>query len=355
MPTTTGASAAYASTSMARWWPMASLTPGIHRARQTASTRFELVVTDCAGNTTRAKVKFEVDNTAPGQPYTLGAQSPGLGGAFSELLLEGLAEDNATLHLYVREPGENSLVLVGTVQADKCGYWSYPYEFSALGEHVFQIVAEDAAGNQSWGDELALMLDPSLALQTVMLREGLYGYTGAADTWLDATESTTTHGADPTLSVGDSARRVALLRFDLSSIAEGAEVRSASLGIWTAPGSSGELAVGAYELKHSWAEAEASYNLPGRSTKWDEPGAAGLDDRTMRPESVTQLEDEATWYGLGVTEIAQEWLNDAEANNGMLLAGSALDESTYGIAASEYPEECRRPVLYVIYALPKTY
>lgn len=188
-------------------------------------------------------------------------------------------------------------------------------------------------------------------LTVVVFQEGSGGYTGAADTTLDAWSPYSNFGANGTLRVHAYDVRNVLVRFDLSAIPRRAYVVEARLELY-AEGRSADapLSVAVYRVKRPWSEEVASWLWPDVGQMWQEAGCNGIVDREQAPLSSVQATRAGWWYAWDVTLFVQDWVQFPEINAGVLLrTPSSSDWVEYQFSSSEAPNPSLRPRLTVAY------
>jgi hypothetical protein len=186
-----------------------------------------------------------------------------------------------------------------------------------------------------------------------IFKQGVNGYTGAADTTLNADSPASNFGSSPTLELWHDRlgnKRGALVKFDADSLPAVAEILSAQMVLYPLSlQDGGELKVGAMQPSAQWDEALASWNSPDGQSPW--PGASAtigpnLDNEFIR---VTQRP-----IGFEVTPQVQTWLTDPAANWGLALRGvTRYDQNwaytTMTFASSDHPDVALHPELVVYY------
>jgi endonuclease/exonuclease/phosphatase family metal-dependent hydrolase len=153
-------------------------------------------------------------------------------------------------------------------------------------------------------------------------------------------------------SVGQMA--AAALRFDCSSIPDGATLLSATLDIFVNFGTSGTYQI--FELEKPWTESAATWNQYAAGAPWGVAGAR--DTRAASADYAKPLL--ATLTGASANAIksiplttaglnaVRSWVNGG-ANNGILLR-PPLDDGHVGFHSSETGTVANRPVLEVVSA-----
>jgi len=198
---------------------------------------------------------------------------------------------------------------------------------------------------------------PALPSQrvTVTLQEGAGTYTGTTDTYINAWESTVSHGTNSGMALRTGDVSFPLLQFDLHAIPAEADVVSATLSLYATWQSNGLYACGrAYGLKRPWSEEDANWYAATTAALWGQQGAS--DTTTDRdPASFalrTFLSGDSRWYDFPVTWLAQRWVNTPQSNHGLLLYPSGVSSTQMDFASSEFWNLSQRPRLTIVYELP---
>ena len=166
--------------------------------------------------------------------------------------------------------------------------------------------------------------------------------TPVADTYVIAVAPNQTHDSDPVLSI--SGQSVALFRFDLGRLPDGAKVLNARLGVWMeGRGAQASLAVAAYPLRRPWSDG-ANWLLAAPSIPWEGSGASGPSDRGS-DISRQQIDAVQRWYEWDVTPAVHAWQGAPQAGFYLMLAADAQSAGEYYIASSEWRQVAQRPRL----------
>lgn len=188
------------------------------------------------------------------------------------------------------------------------------------------------------------------------LQQGVDGYTGCVDTYMDYYEPNSSFCNNPTISVRAGDKACMLLRFDLSVLPEkvkgleqGALVQQATLSLFVVQGRA-DTTFGIYRLRRAWDACAVTWNLP-----WQKPGANGLDDRDVEPVREWTTVKSQGMLDLDVTALVQEWLQNPASNQGILLKSFEMRwPSNLILFSSDHPAISSRPKLTIKYeaALP---
>jgi hypothetical protein len=193
---------------------------------------------------------------------------------------------------------------------------------------------------------------------TIILQQGLEGYTGTSDVFLDGLVP----GRPQGLEDADNLRvrpglKNTLLRFDLSSLPRGTQVLSATLSLRShyAKSLTTSLIVEAYQVLRPWVDVEATWNGPREGEQWQEPGCtgAGLDRAYSLFDSQTLIRTNR-WYDFDMTSPVADWVSGAAQNHGVLLVGLP-PTNEHAFWSADYwrsPEERPRLELHVVLPPP---
>ncbi len=192
---------------------------------------------------------------------------------------------------------------------------------------------------------------------TVILQEGLNGYQGTDDSFLDTWYPDLNYGSVWAMVIRADGIKRPIIRFDLSAIPPGSTVTTATLELFSDDtyGSAGTpLTVAAYMLRRSWLESQVNWNQAAPGQNWSTPGADDIvSDRSDVIVDVTTMTDLGTWYSWNVTAAVQEWVADPGTNKGLLFLGSSNQSAEYRFFSSEYGSASTyRPKLTITFAQP---
>jgi len=222
----------------------------------------------------------------------------------------------------------------------------------SLGQGVFML--RISAGNQP------------PAMQQLRLRQGVDGYNGTDDTYLDAWSPTLTFGSNASMVVRHSDSnpiQKPLIKFDLASVPANAHLRFAVLNIRATyiNGSANQIMpVEVHALNQAWNESTATWTLASSGQAWSVPGAEGVPaDRAARVSDYRELSQKAdalVRYGFDVTAEVAGWLANPAGNCGVILRSAPVvypeagGNSSISFGASE-TDVNRRPELILIYTI----
>ena len=183
------------------------------------------------------------------------------------------------------------------------------------------------------------------------LQQGLNGYEGTSDTFLDFRDPSGNYGTANQLDAHSDGTQVALLRFDLSEVPTDITVLRADLQLfavaWTA---SRSATASVFRVLRHWEENEATWVDATTPEEWFFPGCGGLGtDRAVVPEGTETLSGIDYRYSFEVTASVAAWLADQEANHGLLLVASGGADVGYSFASSSHSVVGYHPALVITY------
>ena len=177
------------------------------------------------------------------------------------------------------------------------------------------------------------------------LRNGIDGYQGVADTWLNQWSPDQAYGSAISLNLrpGDVAK--SLLIFDLSELPPDVNITAATLKLYD-NGSGPDMTVNIYPLLHDWDAATVTYNQP-----WATPGGAAGQDWDATPVASLYLQnaDGAAYRSASLVSLAQSWYAHPQDNHGIaLIVDSASYSGARTLNSSEHWNPDTRPKLELI-------
>jgi hypothetical protein len=199
---------------------------------------------------------------------------------------------------------------------------------------------------------------PPTTPQVITFQQGMSPsmyYAGADDTYLTLLEPDRASGQEGVLRMHSDGRLRPLMRFDMSEyIPHGSPILHATLHLWLNYADYDDRYIDSelFVVRRAWAEDTATWNTP-----WDGAGCSAVPaDREEASRAAARIRQENQWVSWNVTEMVQEWVSGASANEGMLLLASpaqALRDMQF--RSSDFYDGDRRPKLVVeYYRLPPT-
>lgn len=148
-----------------------------------------------------------------------------------------------------------------------------------------------------------------------------------ADADIDKDLQTTNFGAQPDLYLSKGYEAHPLLQFDLTNIAPGRTVKSATLRLYfnalndkaapaTKTGSA--LTLNVHTVTKAWIELQAMWKMRTNALEWSNQGG---DYRSTAATSMSLAKKSAPgqWLEFNVAPLVQEWVDGVTVNNGFIL------------------------------------
>lgn len=240
--------------------------------------------------------------------------------------------------------------LVNTEDAPE-GAISYDVEMKLIqrGENYHIDLIPDRAWLESSERVYPVVIDPTL----IRFQPGSSGI----DTNLRSWYPTKTGGTDTGLGVGlykDATQSNvirSLLKFDISSIPEGALILNSKLNLWLSSVSNDtSIDVTAHKMSHSWTENGANWNTYDGYYSWKTKGGDFVSTPADTVGGISSLTDLSINYKWDMTDLVKSWKGGA-ANYGILLKSSAEGTATYKkfISSDDAYNPNNHPLLAVTY------
>lgn len=189
---------------------------------------------------------------------------------------------------------------------------------------------------------------------TLILQQGVDGYAGAVDSYLNAWATSTNYANVDRLSLRQSDVMAPIIRFQLDNLPPDAHIVEATLSFWVLTRTNDNPATtGVYRLNRPWDVSEVTWNDTTETELWFVPGANGTPgDRDATPYNVVQVGETGIWYDWNVTSLVQEWLRTPDSNYGVILKAIDVPKVHYALASSDYHNKEARPKLTIRYWTP---
>ena len=190
-------------------------------------------------------------------------------------------------------------------------------------------------------------------LLSVSLQEGVDGYAGTVDTFINVWDRDTNRGDWGDFWVREDGIKNGLIRFDLSGVFDASyeDVHEASLFLY-ASGRTNEnpVELGAYRVLRHWEEMEATWNEASTGVPWETGGcnAEGIDLDTA-PLGRTWLERTRYTVAVDIADAVRAWKEDPGSNFGVVLKSEGMVQVRYAFSSSENSLIERRPELRITY------
>lgn len=206
--------------------------------------------------------------------------------------------------------------------------------------------------NMPIGSASAMLSVPALNIYEVTLQDGVSGYSGTADTMINAWGPTFAAGSAVDLYVRQPGVKSVLVQFDLTAITDLAQVDEAEIGFFVPYVGSNAVTMDAYALLKSWSEFSATWLESANGTNWEMPGASGASDRAAAMTDSQTVSASGGWVWFDVSDLAQSWIADPDSNYGIVIVGGGQVNAELQAIASDFPVISVRPQLRLVYAAP---
>jgi len=184
--------------------------------------------------------------------------------------------------------------------------------------------------------------------QMAVFQDGLNGYSGTTDVWLNSDYPTANYGSDSVNVLQWATADRQLRRFDVSSIPIGSVINSATISFW-AYGFSGTPTASCYRVLTSWDEMQATFQARLTGVNW---GLAGLQpdvDYVSTALGSAPINTAGQWVSIDITSAVQGWVNTAFNNYGVMYRLTAAGRVNCTMRESDNSPNRRRPMLVVNY------
>lgn len=223
--------------------------------------------------------------------------------------------------------------------------------FDAAGSYVLELFADD--GDQTASDQVTVNVSEPSAQTSISFRNGQFptpDYYGTEDTKLFVNDQNRNFRNGSIMQADGNPDTAALFKWDISDVAPGSVVTSASITLNIVNRSTQTYEL--YEVLRPWVERRATWNDFDSGNAWDVPGAQGAGDRG----STAVGDFTATTKGLVTIDLnaegialVQQWVNNPESNYGVILQDYANTDGM-GFHSSEHSDVGTRPTLSLNFA-----
>lgn len=291
------------------------------------SHALKAVATDNLGaSTTSATVAISV--TAINQPPTIALTSPTAGQVFTvdqTIMLQANPNDPEGQLTSVQFFEGNTVLATLTAPP-----WQFAVPGATLGSHTYSARVTDGAGSTGTSASVTVQVNPGgTGATTVVLQDGLNGYSGTRDTYLYKFWSTYNLGSLTTM-VEQGGYSFPLVRFAIFNreggpVPDNATVTSAKLALYKTTYYNATFS--ASRLLCDWQEIEITWNLCRNGINWVTGGAAGAGtDYLSLPDGVGSVAwDPGVWLEIDVKNGLTAMQTAAAPNYGWRIVRTAGD------------------------------
>ena len=236
---------------------------------------------------------------------------------------------------------DGTFTVMADLDADTAEY--IDITVNQLSTYTYRVKAYNGFGDSGYSNEASIYI-PEQILE-VTLKQGVSGYLGCTDTYLDESTPLVNYGETLYKSISSSPGVNMAIRFDLPEELDHATIEQAVLVLycWSISGDPGGGSFEIYELTEPWDENTADWIHRDSSADWLFPGGTFA----VPPVATAMIQSSAFYPEFDLTDTVQDWVNQTRDNNGLLLVNPSPAET--GIKASEY-SEYGRPYLTIQYS-----
>ncbi len=224
--------------------------------------------------------------------------------------------------------------------------WAQPHQ-NGLRHTINTPVPTPTGGPTSTGTPTA-----GPCVQRVLLQQGLNGYAGTDDTWINAYTPDFPQSNAAGLKIKGGEIQSVLVRFDLTGVLPpGAHVVAAELVFYVeAFQETRSLDIAAFRVLRPWDKTTATWRSAAQGVRWGADGCNAVgQDRVADPDDMITLTHRAVFRGLDVTQSVRYWVQHPEENYGWLIKGVSASTAAYSFDSSTSQFPNRRPILRIDY------
>ncbi len=246
--------------------------------------------------------------------------------------------------------------LVGAGVAPLSGnLWTFSWNTAAAGNHTLQAVATDNLGAQTISAAATIQVVQASGI-TVVLQDGLNGYSGTRDAYVASNALYFNLGTDTAMTdiyvYSGMMVRFAIFNRDGGPIPDNALITAASLELYKSTAYSQTLS--AYRMLCDWQETQVTWGVCRTGVPWGALGVTGAGtDYVAVADGAGLVAWDPGWVKIDVTPGLSA-MQAGAPNNGWRLRRTAGDDiNTKRYLTHEYAQlTSLRPKLTVSYTLP---
>jgi PKD repeat protein len=233
------------------------------------------------------------------------------------------------------------------------------HAFTEAGTYSVQLTIYDDKGLSNT-KTVTVTADTNAGVMTLVLQQGLNGYTGAKDTYIDSAYAYYNYGSNATVRCYGPSRYRMLFGFDLTTVPANITILSAQLKLYCQ--ASGALesqkSLEAYPITSNWAEGTLSGRLSSNSVNWVSTGVSGAAWKTaggdMSLLSAAQVVSDTvstnSWISWDLTNLTHLWKSGSAPNYGVEIFAPNSIGYSITVPSKEYAvDSTLRPKLILTY------
>jgi len=239
-------------------------------------------------------------------------------------------------------------VLVGS---DTTSPYSVTWIPAASGSYTLTAVATDNANATGTSPGVPVTVNSSSGATTVALQQGVSGYSGVTDTFLDNYLQSTVRDIYAQLWQ-NRVNYVPLLRFAIfqsegGPVPNGATIQSTTLSLHK---QYYDDTFGVYAIRVPWTSTQATWLARQTGVPWNAPGASGAGtDYIATADDLVAAGFNPGWVDFDVTARVAQWSSNPATNFGWRVAQTGTLSQDRQFNSSEWSDPTQRPKLTIVY------
>ena len=211
-----------------------------------------------------------------------------------------------------------------------------------LHTYTYRVKARNSVGDSEYSNETSQYVAEGSYIIT--LKQGVDGYTGCRDAYLDYDDPDGNYGGTPYKHVLNDPKCNFVISFDLPSEVMAKKILEAKIVFycWSVSNWQPDQYLDLYRIIEDWDEGSATWNERSSGNKWTTAG--GTFDAS--PLGYSLIPSHSYYPEIDITDLVQQWADGGQENYGVILVNDTAVDT--GIKASEY-SEYGRPYLEITY------
>ncbi|MDY6989664.1 MAG: DNRLRE domain-containing protein [Thermodesulfobacteriota bacterium] len=248
--------------------------------------------------------------------------------------------DNEESFIVERKVDGNDFSILATLPANVETYLDDG--LTPLRTYTYRVKAQNNYGDSGYSNETWEFTAEEE--YTITMKQGVDGYTGCKDAYLDAAHPDTNYGNTLYKHVLHNPKCNLVVSFDLPPEVTDKKILAATMGFycWTVSGWDSDQYLDLYGVTEAWEEGATTWNVRTTGNNWTTAGGASEPE----PLDHVLIPNQSFYPEFDITTLVQTWVDGTQGNHGVLMKNDSVADT--GIKASEY-SEYGRPYLEITY------